>query len=321
MVPSSPSTPPPLLGVTGTAVEDTIVAPDGSVVEDMGGIYYAVLTLRALLPDKVRIAPVLAVGADAYGRVRRDMEGLPGVEAGALLPVEAVNNKVRLEYRDAEEREETLRGGIGPLAWGDLEPWVDRLDAWLWNFVAGNETDRETFGRVKRAFGGPIHLDVHSLCLEHDSDGPRRPRRPERWEAWVEGVRWVQCNESEAGLLWRGRDDPLPADEERRFAGRCHELGAEGVLVSRGSAGACWHPADGEPLEQDAVGTGEAVDPTGCGDVLGAAWIALRAGRGLEAGEALAGAVRAAGAAAGIRGTSSLRQALERAAVLTGEPA
>lgn len=298
------------VGLTGTAVEDTIEGPDGVATEDMGGLYYALGTARALLPGDVRIVPILAVGRDAWERVRGDFAALPGVVLDGLVRAGEVNNKVRLVYSSRDEREETLTGGVPPLRWDDLEPWVERLDAWLWNFVAGSETDRETFGRVKAAFAGPIHMDVHSLCLEHPHGGPRRPRRPETWEEWVGGVTWLQCNEPEAGLLWQDRYEPLPPDEETAFAGRVVELGAEGVLISRGARGATWYPARGEPLHAPAYGVREAVDPTGCGDVLGAAWFALRVGHGAEVGAALEGAVRAAGRAAALRGTADLYEAL-----------
>lgn len=302
-------TPERTIGVTGTAVEDTIVAADGSATRDMGGIYYAVRTLATLAPETDRIQPVLAVGVDAAGRVRSDFGALPRVSVEGLLPVEAVNNKVRIVYRSEGEREETLTGGVPPLSWGDLEPWVDRLDAWLWNFIGGHETDRATFGRVKAAFDGPIHLDVHSLCLEHRHGGPRRPRRPEGWETWLEGATWVQCNEREAGLLWSGEDRALNAEAEAALADRVRALGAEGLLVTRGASGATWHGVDGRS-DAPAVGVDEAVDPTGCGDVTGAAWVALRFGRGFEPAAALEGAVAAAGRAAAVSGTRELSEAL-----------
>lgn len=270
------------IGVTGTAVHDVIDTADGVRIEDAGGIHYALAALRALAPPGVRVVPVLPEGT----------------------------NEVRIVYRPDGSRDETLTRGTGPLGWEDLAPWVGRLDAWLWNFVSGMETDRATFGRVKAAFAGTLHLDVHSLCLEHPHGGPRRFRPPERWEEWVEGATWVQVNEVEAGLLWSGRPEPSEPAAERALAARVAALGAEGLLVSRGPRGATWLPAAGEPLDEPARGADRAVDPTGCGDVLGAAWVALRAGRGLDARAALAGAVLAAGRAAGHRGATGLERVL-----------
>ena len=299
-----------ILGLTGTVVEDTIETADGRVVEDFGGARYAVAAARALLPADVELAPVLAVGSDAWERVRADLASLPGVRTDGLVRSSAVNNKVRLAYRSADERDETLTGGVPPLAWADLEPWVGRLEAWLWNFVAGGETDLGTFRRLVAAFRGPIHLDVHSLCLEPPRRRARRPCRPADWEAWIEGVRWVQVNDREAGLLWRGDYAPMPAEAEAELAARVAALGAEGLVITRGAAGASWLPGAGAPVHVPGHAPGAAVDPTGCGDVLGGAFFALRAGRGADPGAALTGAVRAAGRAAAIRGTAGLYSTL-----------
>ncbi|MDX1660645.1 MAG: PfkB family carbohydrate kinase [Gemmatimonadota bacterium] len=304
------------VGITGTAVEDTIESPDGSVTEDMGGIYYAVIALDALLPAADRVVPVAVVGEDAVETVRADFGELDRVATEGLRPVAATNNKVHIAYRGPDEREETLTGGVPPIEWPALEPWIGRLDAWLWNFVAGNETDLETFARLKTRFEGPVHLDVHSLCLEHPRGGPRRPRRPDRWERWVEGARWVQCNEREAGLLWSAEDAPLGSEEEAALAERIRSLGAEGLLVTRGEGGATWHGGE-RRIDVPAVEVEGPVDPTGCGDVAGAAWVAFRWGHAMEPGEALERVVRAAGAAASVSGTRELEDVLRASSLST----
>lgn len=302
------------IGVVGTVVEDTIDRPGEATVRDMGGAYYAVLTLSALLPDDAVAVPVVAVGEDALERVRDDWSRLPRVSPGGLHGVAARNNKVHIEYDAGGGRRETLTGGVPSLEWERLEPWLERVGAWCWNFVAGNEVDLRTFGRVKDAVRGPIHLDVHSLCLGPPRVGrPREPRRPADWETWIEGATTVQLNEREAGLLWEGRAEPLGASGEAALASRVHALGAEGLLVTRGGRGASWLPRDGGRL--DVAARGLALDPTGCGDVLGAAWVALRSGRRWSAPDALSGAVLAASVAAGVRGTAGLFEALADAGV------
>lgn len=317
---------PQLLGVTGTVVEDTIDTADGVRTRDMGGITYTLATLSALLPERFRIRPVLAVGADAFPRVRDDLATLPGVSVEGLVPVAAMNNKVHIEYADDGSRAETLTGGVPPLSWEVFEPWLPRLDAWLWNFISGMEVERGTFERVKASFRGPLYVDLHSLCLEHVHGGARHRRRPPDWETWVAGVTWLQLNAEEAGLLWRDRPAPLERADEAALAARVHDLGVSGMLVTRGGRGATWYGADAEVANEPASHAQQAVDPTGCGDVFGAAWVALHLGRGLPPEEALAGAAAAAGLAATIRGTRGLREALRSAGLLsrasawTGDP-
>jgi len=303
------------IGVIGTVVEDTIDRPGRATVRDMGGAYHSVIAMSVLLPPGAVAVPVVAVGEDVLARVRADWARLPRISLDGIRPVPTVNNKVHLEYDAEGGRGETLTGGVPPLTWDDLAPWAGRVAAWCWNFVAGNEVDRETFERVKRAASGPLHLDVHSLCLGPPRKGmPRELRRPEDWEGWIQGATWVQLNEAEAGLLWKGDPRSLGADQEAALAARVHDLGVEGLLITRGERGASWLPRRG-PARHAPPGPGRAVDPTGCGDVFGAAWVALRCGRGLESEAALSGAARAASAAATVSGTASLAAALARAGV------
>jgi sugar/nucleoside kinase (ribokinase family) len=302
------------IGVIGTVVEDTIDRPGEGTVRDMGGSYHAVIAMSVLLPPDVTAVPITAVGEDAIDRVRADWAQLPRVSLDGLHAVPESNNKVHLEYDRESNRDETLSGGVPPVEWQRLEPWTRRVESWCWNFVAGNEVDRDTFERVKRTATGALHVDVHNLCYGPAREGrPREHRAPEDWEGWVEGVTWVQVNEIEAGLLSEGRPSPIPHDREGQLAARVHALGAEGLLITRGSRGASWLPQKGRVLEVPARSS-RAIDPTGCGDVFGAAWVALHAARGMEPEAAVRGAVRAASAAATVSGTSRLAAALERAA-------
>lgn len=298
------------IGVTGTIVEDTIDTVDGVRIEDLGGIAYAFHGLAAFLPDGALAHPVLEVGRDAIDRVSEEMGGLRAISAGDFRPVRHVNNKVHLVYHPDGSRDETLTGGLPPAAWDLYEPWLDRLDAWLWNFISGMETDLETFGRVKAVFPGDVYMDIHSLCLEHVPGQARRHRTPERWEEWVEGVRWLQMNEAEAGLLQRGEPRSLSEADEEALAVRLHGLGAEVVLFTLGSRGARLYGVDGAIVSEPAPEGEPAVDPTGCGDVFGATWLSLRVGHGRSPSEALAGAVEAASLAATRRGTRGLAERL-----------
>lgn len=301
------------IGVIGTVVEDTIDRPGEATVRDMGGAYHSVIAMSVFLPEGAAAVPVVAVGEDAIARVREDWGRLPRISLEGIKPVPAINNKVHLEYDSAGGRDETLTGGVPPLTWSDLEQWAGRVSAWCWNFISGFEVERDAFEKVKLRSAGPLHLDVHNLCYGPAREGqPRAHRPPEDWEGWVRGATWVQVNEVEAGLLHEGRAAPLPRDREGALAKRVHALGAEGLLVTRGPRGATWLPRRGGPFEAPA-GTVDAIDPTGCGDVFGATWVALRVAREMDPEAAILGAVRAAGAASTVSGSAGLRAALERA--------
>ena len=302
------------IGVVGSVVEDTIDRPGEATVRDMGGGYHSIIAMSVILPDDFDAVPIVNVGEDALARVRADLERLPRISLDGIRGVHAINNKVHLEYDGRGGRGETLTGGVPPLAWEDLEPWIGELGAWCWNFIAGNEVDRDTFERVKRAAVGPLHLDVHNLCLGPPREGkPREPRPLPDWEGWVEGSTWVQLNEAEAGLLWNGAPQAPSRVEEAALADRIRSLGVEGLLITRGERGATWFPSGGTAYHAPAT-TGPGVDPTGCGDVFGATWLALRVARGLDPEAAVRGAVLASGAAATVSGTARLADALAVAA-------
>jgi len=308
------------IGVIGTVVEDTIDRPGERTVRGMGGAYHAVITMSVLLPPDHVAVPIVKVGKDALARVQADWEPLPGISLEGVRGVPAVNNKVHLEYDEKGDRGETLTGGVPALDWEDLRPWTRRFAGWCWNFIAGNEVDRETFERVKRAATGPLHLDVHSLLLGPPRERAPRERRPlPDWEAWVAGATWLQVNEVEAGLLWNGVPQPPGGQVEAALADRIAALGLEGLLVTRGQRGASWFPREGPPHHVPAT-TPRAVDPTGCGDVFGAAWVALRVAHGMSPEAAVRGAVLAAGAAATVSGTAGLGEALSAAATAILQP-
>jgi sugar/nucleoside kinase (ribokinase family) len=134
----------------------------------------------------------------------------------------------------------------------------------------------------------------------------------------VAGTTWVQLNEVEAGLLWDGRAAAIVPEDEPELAARIHALGPVGVLVTRGAAGAAYHDDDGPTIRMAAETPEPAVDPTGCGDVFGAAWFALRAVGGLDPAAALRGAILAAGVCASMSGTRGLRERLVSARILEG---
>lgn len=299
------------IGLTGTPVVDTIVTADGVETHSMGGLYYAVLALDALLPAGASAFPVAYVGADVADRVREEWGALERIDASGVRTAEALNNAVRLEYAADGSRSETQSGNLPPLGWRDLSPWVDRFDVWIWNLISGAETELATFRALREAFQGPLHLDLHSLCLAPATSGVRAPRRPPEWRSWVEGVEWLQVNAVEAGLLWSGRPEPLDAEALAQLAAQVHDLGVQEMLVTLGAEGAEWH-AGGRVIRAPGI-PAEALDPTGCGDVFGAAWCAFRYARGWDPERALAGAARVASAASTMRGTNRLHATLKEA--------
>lgn len=258
--------PPPIIAVFGTLNRDTTVYADGNRTENLGGLVYTLATLAALGAGGLCILPVANVGFDLFARVQAAL-ALPGMDLSALRQVMVPNNHVHLAYRDAENREEVLAGGVPPLTLEQCERAL-ASQAVLVNLTSGRDVELDTLHAFRARYVGPIQIDVHSLTLGIEPGGRRVLRCPERWREWAACADWLQVNETEAHLLGGAR----PLEE---FAAEVLELGPRGVLVTLGRQGsfAAWRDgASAHQLRVESRHRPDPVFPTGCGDVFGAAF-------------------------------------------------
>ena len=132
----------PKVGVIGSLVWDEIHGrdPAAGVVEEWGGIAYALASLDAHLSPDWEIVPLIKVGHDLaeeasafLGTLRRRARGARFIE----VPVP--NNRVVLHYQSDERRCERMAGGVPSWNWSELGPMVRDLDALYVNFLSGFE--------------------------------------------------------------------------------------------------------------------------------------------------------------------------------------
>jgi len=287
-------------------VWDRILDRDGRAhpVEEWGGIAYALSALGASLPDGWTILPILKVGRDLSQEAHSFLREIPRVDVSAVVVVPQPNNRVELRYSSADRRTERLTGGVPPWTWPELAPPLDLCDALYVNFISGMEMELTAARAVRAGYRGPTYADLHSLFLGITPQGLRVPRTLEAWREWLRCFDGVQMNEDEFGLLGAGVGDPwrVAADalgsDLRLLAvtlgprGAAYVAGPDfdpdpfrwprrGALAASGSARSGRVPLAGLPREGD---------PTGCGDVWGATFLArLLAGDGLEEAMAEAG--------------------------------
>ncbi len=198
-----------------------------------------------------------------------------------------------------------MAGGVPPWTWAELGPLVADLDALYVNFISGFECDLATAQLLRRGFPGFLYADLHSLFLGRLDDGTRVLQPLADPAAWFGCFEVVQLNEEELSQLG---DDPLAVAATALGAGcrvLCVTLGTHGAVAFSGDpVRALRIPAGGIVLAPDLVG-----DPTGCGDVFGAAAAArLVAGAPLE--DALREGARLAARNLSCRGASGLRDHL-----------
>jgi hypothetical protein len=322
----------PKVGIIGSLVWDLIYGRDplAPPVEEWGGIAYALAGLDASLTADWEIVPLIKVGRDLSAQAQDFLRGLSRLAPGGrCVEVTAPNNRVVLHYESTERRCERMAGGVPGWTWGELGPMVRDLDAVYLNFISGFELCLGTAQALRHGFEGPIYADLHSLFLGMQQDGIRVLRPLPDAPSWFGCFDLVQLNEDEMQQL---TPDPLTLAADAIGVGvslLAVTLGPRGVayVAAPGFDGLAAQrrgdlsspprlpPAQGAPAPLS-VRTAlikapnvETLDPTGCGDVFGAAAFArLLAGDPVEA--ALRHAAGLAARNAGFRGATGLARHL-----------
>jgi pfkB family carbohydrate kinase len=339
----------PKVGILGSLVWDQIYGRDplAEPVEEWGGIAYALASLDASVGPGWEIVPLIKVGQDLAGKAREFLGGLGHLTPGGrCVEVAAPNNRVILHYYSTERRTERMSGGVPGWTWSELGPMVRDLDALYLNFISGFELALGTAQALRQGFRGPIYVDLHSLLLGMQHDGVRVPRPLQDAASWLGCFDVIQLNEDEMRQL---SPDPLSLAAEAIGAGTSL------LIVTLAAKGAAYVAAPGFDGWADgrsdgrAVGslggvssdrltsptarppdrptgaalrtalipapTVDALDPTGCGDVFGAAAAAR-----LFAGDPVEAAIRHANAMAArnvaFRGAGGLSRHLRGELVL-----
>jgi len=249
----------------GTINRDTIYTPDGTVTESYGGLLYTVLALASLCP-KATVYPVCNVGEDVWEAVTSLLFSMPSIQVDGVRKVRGKNNHIRIIYDREGKKQEVLEGGVPPLEWGQLKPFLD-AEVFCINFISGFEISLRVLRELRGKSTGLFLMDFHSLSLGLAPDGRRFPRRPEDWREWVALTDVVQMNELEAELL---AGEPMEGKGPlRRFGEEVLALGPQALCVTLGARGSLL-----AERTSGKVRTGEfpalpvdPVDTTGCGDV------------------------------------------------------
>jgi len=261
------------LGVIGSMVWDTIYGRDPvqPAVEEWGGISYSLAALDATLGPDWQIVPLVKVGRDLAVRATALLRSLGHVAPGArFLEVAVPNNRVTLRYYQRERRCEQMSGGVPPWTWSELGPLVGDLDALYVNFISGYEMELATAEQLRRGFPRFLYADLHSLFLGKEPDGTRVPQPLPNAPAWFGCFDVVQLNEEELEQLG---EDPLAV------AAGALARGCRALVVTLGARGAAYFT--GRPVRTARVAADPSApegDPTGCGDVFGAAVAAALVG-------------------------------------------
>lgn len=309
------------IGIIGSLVWDVIYGRDplAAPAEEWGGIAYALAGLDASLSPDWEIVPLIKVGRDLSAKAQELLGGLQRLAPGArCVEVVAPNNRVVLHYQSAERRCERMAGGVPGWTWAELGPMVQDLDALYLNFISGFELCLGTAQSLRQGFAGPMYGDLHSLFMGMQQDGMRVLQPLPNAPAWFGCFDIVQVNEQEMQQI---TPDPLVLAADALGSGvslLAVTLGPKGVayVAAPGFDGLAGKQGKEPPTSPLSVRSAlikapsvETLDPTGCGDVFGAAAFArLLAGDAVE--PALAHAADLAARNARFRGASGLARHL-----------
>jgi sugar/nucleoside kinase (ribokinase family) len=259
--------------VIGHLCLDEIHHGDGRISGSYGGIYFTVATLARVLPAGDTVRPVFGVGKAEYQQFLETLGALPNVDTSGIFRMQGPTNRVSLRYESGPERIEVSRDISDPVPWKKIQPALD-TDLVLVNMISGYDITLETLDEIRmktRDRNIPVFFDLHSLTLGVRENSQRFRRSLEAWRRWLFMLHTVQMNEAEADALTPERYD------EANLVKQALALNTRALCITRGSGGCTVYVNDRKHINRSdfpGVPADGPVDPTGCGDVFGAAYCA-----------------------------------------------
>ncbi|MEX2115744.1 MAG: carbohydrate kinase family protein [Bacteroidota bacterium] len=260
--------------VIGHLCFDTVHHPNGSAAEgrNPGGIVYTIAALAAMSSPKDTIVPVVGVSQSDHETFLAWLKQFPQVKTDGIFILEGPTNEVHLFYGETgNSRIECSEHISPPIPFSTLRPFLD-TNGILLNMISGFDITLETLDRIRmdiRDKGTPIHFDFHSLTLGIDQEH-RRFRRPlSDWRRWSFMIDSIQLSEDEAAGLTTERYG------ESDLINQMMSLMVKNLLITRGNRGAtliCQEHKKLSRVDIPGMPLTPAPDPTGCGDVFGAAF-------------------------------------------------
>lgn len=302
-----------VLAVLGSLVFDTLHRwpPDQPPVEAWGGVGHALAALEVALADGWTQRLLVKVGGDmaAEAEALRREWARTCASSGFVAVGGVRTNRVTIRYHGPEERDEVQLAEMPPWTGEAVLERLVGVEALYLNFASGFELPLEEAERVRAGFAGGIYLDLHSLNLGIEPDGHRYLRRPPDLARWLACADVAHFNLAEAALVGPAPTAALEAASAVGLGAVVVTSGVDGATIwtqpgwrfgRRGVAGRTFEPHHLPALDPEG-----ATDPTGCGDVFGAA-MAARLAAGDAPLEALRAATTLASAAARWSGAGGL---------------
>jgi sugar/nucleoside kinase (ribokinase family) len=200
-----------------------------------------------------------------------------------LWPTDLPTNRVFLVYDERGDRTANCPNVLPALTERELRPeLLSSLDALFVNMISGYDVSIETLANAldeaERSAGHRpyVHLDVHALVMADLSSGGshgyrHEPRGVEGWTHWLQTVDSIQLNEEEA----RWFADPEAPSEDALIAyvrDNRESIRLQSLIITRAERGAKLYDTRRDETLVAPIPSLRVVEPTGSGDVFGAAY-------------------------------------------------
>lgn len=284
------------IGIIGQPCIDEIVHLDDGTLDHpvhhaLGGILYSYGAMERIMREASRedrfvpltwlAEPDLPLLGTMLSRFRH-MEREQG-----LWPTDVPTNRVFLVYDEHGERTANCPNALPALTEEELTPaLLSSLDALFINMISGRDVSIDTLEAVldtaeaagKRPY---VHLDLHALVLADLSEAGtpetptfgyrHEPRGVQNWKRWLAMADSIQVNELEA--RWFGDPEVESEDELVAYVRNVrNELRLRSLIVTRAERGATLYDTRRDETLHIPIPPLHVVEPTGSGDVFGAAY-------------------------------------------------
>jgi len=269
--------------VIGEPCVDLIHKIDGNVTHSYGGILYSLISL-AVLAKKDTVFPVMNIGTDEADNILNLIANYPNIKTDGINIVNHKTRKVNLYYNmynsGKAARFESSTEPTYTIQYNAIERFLQIADSILINMISGIDITLETFQKIRNAFTGYIHIDIHNLVMKTNPDGTREHTHLEQWREWCKLPDTVQMNEFEVISLSRTIKNEYKIVEEILLNSN---IKPNGVIITRGKIGVTGYTRtlkkfgseefiDIERHDVESPEVDNFVDSTGCGDVFASAF-------------------------------------------------
>ena len=254
------------LGIIGTFINDHVIYTDKNVEKCFGGIYYTISILANLLSNNDIIYPVCRLGEDINKNLRESLSKYPNINTKGISNSKEINTKVKLIYKDKENRDEIISNILPPIELSLIQS-IGSVNAWLVNFITGFEISLDDFIEFREGNKSIISMDYHSLSLGVNKRGKRIKQFRSDWQLWINKVDILQMNEIEAGIILQ-KENPSE-NELLDFGLSIIENGIKIFNLTRGSNGSIVFFRKNNDINNTiipSVKIKNTIDVTGCGD-------------------------------------------------------